>query len=127
MSVGVLLISHTGIAQALFNTANQIWNGTPLACDWLEIAFDEAPYKSTNALREKIKQVDSGDGVFILTDLAGATPGNIAKGITHHNLSIVSGVNLPMLMRTYNYANKSLEELTTLSIEGGKNGISTIE
>jgi len=127
MTVGVLLISHTDIAQALFNTVNKIWNDTPLTCDWLEIAFDEDPKKATDALRKKINLLDSGDGVLILTDLAGATPGNIVKTITHHNLSVVSGLNLPMLMKIYNYTNKTLAELTTLSIEGGKNGITTVE
>lgn len=59
-----------------------------------------------------------------MTDLFGATPCNISQNLTHENeLKIVSGLNLPMLLRTLNYAHLPLSELTQKAISGGIEGI----
>jgi PTS system mannose-specific IIA component len=47
-----------------------------------------------------IKQVDTGDGVIILTDLFGGTPSNLAISLLEAGkVEVIAGVNLPMLIR----------------------------
>ena len=51
-------------------------------------------------IQEKIKQVDSGDGVIILTDMFGGTPSNLAISVMEQaNIEVIAGVNLPMLIK----------------------------
>lgn len=47
-----------------------------------------------------IKQVDSGSGVIILTDLFGGTPSNLAISLLDPGrIEVIAGINLPMLIR----------------------------
>jgi PTS system ascorbate-specific IIA component len=47
-----------------------------------------------------MEQIDAGDGVLILTDIFGATPGNVvSKLLQDGKVEGVSGVSLPMLLR----------------------------
>ena len=72
-----------------------------------------------------IHEVNQGQGVLILTDIFGATPCNIglSLGALGVHLRCVSGLNLPMLLRVLNYADKPLDELAEVAASGGKGGI----
>ena len=48
----------------------------------------------------RIAEVDSGDGVVLLTDMFGGTPSNLAISVLDRgNIEVVAGVNLPMLIK----------------------------
>jgi PTS system ascorbate-specific IIA component len=65
-----------------------------------------------------------GHGVLILTDLYGSTPGNIAKNLlVDSGFKLVSGMNLPMLIRILNYPELDLEAMAEKAVSGGKDGI----
>ena len=71
-----------------------------------------------------VMELDTGDGVLVLTDVCGATPSNIAcRLVSLGRVMVVSGLNLPMLMRILNYPNLSLEELAERAVSGGRQGI----
>jgi PTS system ascorbate-specific IIA component len=71
-----------------------------------------------------IQQQKSSTSILILTDVFGATPCNIAKGLTtEHQMRIISGVNLPMLLKVLNYPQLSLDELVEKALQGGQAGI----
>jgi PTS system ascorbate-specific IIA component len=72
---------------------------------------------------ETIIELDTGQGVLILTDIYGATPSNIACSSTSDTVEIVAGLNLPMLIRVMNYPGLSLAELKQKAVSGGKEGI----
>jgi PTS system ascorbate-specific IIA component len=62
--------------------------------------------------------------VLILTDAFGSTPSNIAHRIAQRSrANVISGVNLPMLIRIFNYCSDSLDSLTQKAAEGGIRGI----
>jgi PTS system mannose-specific IIA component len=46
-----------------------------------------------------VKRVDTGDGVLVLTDMFGGTPANLALTFLDDKLEVVTGVNLPMLLK----------------------------
>lgn len=51
-------------------------------------------------IAHSIKQVDSGSGVIILTDLFGGTPSNLAISLLDPGkIEVIAGINLPMLIR----------------------------
>jgi PTS system ascorbate-specific IIA component len=70
--------------------------------------------------------LSTDDGVLILTDSYGSTPCNIANEfLDSNNRTLVSGLNLPMLIRIMNYRSLPLDELRDIAIEGGKHGITS--
>lgn len=121
MSVGLLIITHEGIGGALLRTATHTLKCCPANTAVLEVPQDNRLESHRARAKRLLNQVDQGDGVLILTDLYGATPGNIA-GELHDGERViaVTGINLPMVMRVLNYSTLSLRELAQKAIGGGK-------
>jgi PTS system ascorbate-specific IIA component len=69
--------------------------------------------------------LDQGDGVIVLTDMFGSTPSNIATALTRDNehVTVIAGVNLPMLVRLMNYPRLSMAQLKDKALSGGREGI----
>ena len=60
----------------------------------------------------------------MLTDVFGATPSNIAKELTDGITSrLLTGVNLPMLLRAVTYRNESLDVQVQRALAGGAQGV----
>lgn len=59
---------------------------------------DMNPDDFQQELTEKVREVDSGEGVFILADIMGGTPCNRAAYSLGENVRLLSGMNLPMLL-----------------------------
>ena len=59
-----------------------------------------------------------------MTDLFGSTPSNIAHRLSEkNNVSVVTGINLSMLIRVLNDPRLNLEEMTKKACSGGIDGI----
>ena len=61
-------------------------------------------HEATRRIREARERVDTGGrGVLLLTDMFGGTPTNLALSLLEPGkLEIVTGVNLPMLIKFSN-------------------------
>ncbi len=126
MSVGILLITHDDIGEALLETARVTFGEElPLRTEVVHACRTDEPERILEQARTAARRLDSGAGVLILTDLYGATPSNIALQLKQEcrQMEVVSGLNLPMLLRTFNYADLELETLADYAVSGGRNGI----
>lgn len=127
MSVGILIISHDGIGPAILGTATLMLDDCPLQTKLLTTSRDCDTDQLTEDAIEQVEALDTGEGVLVLTDLYGSTPYNIAqKLISQRHVHVVSGLNLSMLIRVFNYPQLTLEELSEKAVSGGKDGISKI-
>ena len=116
MSVGILVISHGNIGLSFIDTAKQMIGQNTLKIKALDanITLDANIESTLDELYTKasslVKEVDQGDGVLILTDLFGSTPSNIAHRLYEkNNISVVTGINLPMLIRILSSSRLSLK------------------
>jgi len=124
MSVGLLLICHNQIGHELLETATDMLDRCPLSVLHLPVYQDDDPIDLLNRARRKIGDLDSGDGVLIMTDMYGSTPSNIAHRLADNKrVKVVSGVNLPMVVRALNYPSLPLTEMVERVISGGRAGI----
>ncbi len=124
MAVGLLLITHDRIGKSLLSVSKSMLGQQTIKTDTLSVPDKCDIEKITRRAMAKRNKLDQGDGVLILTDLYGATPCNIARQISDDDKAIiVSGVNLPMLIRVMNYAHLALPKLAEKAISGGHNGI----
>ena len=73
--------------------------------------------------RKAAALLDHGAGVLVLTDMYGATPSNIALRLAGAKVRIVTGLNLPMLMRVLNYSQLGLDQLAEKAVSGGREGV----
>ncbi len=106
--VGVLIVSHGAIGRSILESARHILNAAPLQVATLGVSRDDDPDDLVLRARRMIKDLDAGDGVLVLTDIFGATPGNvIARLLADGRVEGVSGVSLPMLLRVLSARNGS--------------------
>ncbi|MGD9591777.1 MAG: PTS sugar transporter subunit IIA [Candidatus Berkiella sp.] len=125
MSVGILLITHSGIGGALLNVASGTFGRLPLEISQLSVSRDPDPDLLIEKASYLVRKLDAGEGVLVLTDMFGSTPSNVAQGLQHQGFAIcvVTGLNLPMLFRVLNYPHLELNQLAKKAVSGGKDGI----
>lgn len=123
-AIGVLLVTHGQLGRHLVDTVTGMLGGLSLPTDVLEVHRQPDPDLLTDAAREAAARLDTGAGVLLLTDAFGSTPSNIAnraaEGERHR---VVAGVNLPMLVRIYNYPELDLDAIAEGAVEAGRQGI----
>lgn len=125
MSVGILLLTHEGMGESLVTTARHILGRIALKLDAFAIPPGSDIDLALAGASGRVRALDAGAGVLILTDVFGATPSNVVDQLHPLGLHIkrVSGLNLPMLLRVLNYPEQSLTELAQTAEHGGRSGI----
>jgi PTS system mannose-specific IIA component len=96
--VGLVVTTHGQLAEALLRTAEGIV-GSLERSEAVSVAADVSMDDARARLGEAVKRVDSGDGVLVLTDMFGGTPSNLALTFLDEKLEVVTGVNLPMILK----------------------------
>lgn len=124
MSVGILIITHNDIGKQLLNTAEIMLGTCPLQVAALSITVKCDPDNLANRAEEMIGKLNEGDGVLVLTDMYGSTPSNIANRLLATPMvKVITGVNLPMLIRVLNYPRLNLDQLSEKAQSGGRDGV----
>ena len=124
MSIGLLLVTHINIGKNMLMVAENILGEQADNTACIDVPMDSETVIIEHQVLDALAGLDSRDGVLILTDTYGSTPDNIASGILGScQCRLVSGLNLPMLLRILNYRDVSLDELTSKALSGGRKGI----
>lgn len=124
LKVGVLLITHDPLGHVLRATADAILGYCPLPVAVLTVPLDSDPELTAAEARRLATALNKGAGVLVLTDLYGSTPGNIAcRLLEWEQVRVVSGVNLPMLLKVCNYHSLDLDALAEKAATGGRDGV----
>ncbi len=121
--VGIIIVAHGDYGSAMLRTAEFILGPlTDCSSISVDVAFDVGD--TVKRLEDAASRLDTGNGVIILTDMFGGTPTNLSLALlSHHTVEVVTGVNLPMVLKVFTSRTKNLEELAALAGEAGKSGI----
>lgn len=124
MKTALFLITHPGIASNLLEVAESIIKKTSKNLALQEVPMDAQPEAMTEEIENKIKALDTTDGIIFITDIYGSTPSNIAQTIAdRYNSTLISGINLPMMIRLLNYRSEEETTLIDKAVDGGQKGI----
>ena len=122
--IGVLLITHGSFGESLVQNVCHVLNKRPPLMAQLGVAAQDDPLDILPLARLLLREVDSGEGVLVMTDVFGATPGNLAlKLLEPGRIEGVAGVNLPMLLRALTYREKGMETMLQKAISGAHDGV----
>jgi PTS system mannose-specific IIA component len=122
--IGVLLITHGSFGESLVQNVCHVLNKRPPLLAQLGVAAQDDPLDILPLARLLLREVDSGEGVLVMTDVFGATPGNLAlKLLEPGRIEGVAGVNLPMLLRALTYREKGMETMLQKAISGAHDGV----
>jgi PTS system ascorbate-specific IIA component len=122
--VGILIIAHGAFGETLIHCASHVLARRPLRVRQVGVTMHDDPELIFPQAQDLARQLDSGDGVLILTDILGATPSNIAtRLVTPGKVEAVAGVSLPMLIRAITYREEPLAKVVCKAISGGVDGV----
>lgn len=122
--IGGVIVSHGQVANELLAAAETVV-GNMSHIKAVSIGWHDDVELAKNEISEAIEQVSDGIGVLLLTDMFGGTPTNIcAMFIKQNKIELVTGVNLPMVIKLASQNKEvSLEEMAKEVETQGKQAI----
>ncbi len=123
---GILVVTHANLGETLIETVEFILGKKEENLAFVSINIKEDPEKLRKKIKKNISNVRTDNGVIILTDMFGGTPSNLSYSFLEEGeVEVISGVNLPILLRAVNTRSKmDMTTLTTSLVEHGKKSIS---
>ena len=123
----ILIIAHAPLAHALRQCALHIFPDCGAELAAIDVQPNLPPEETLATARiamEQLTRPGQIKGVLVLTDIFGATPSNVAQKLVDGVKSrLITGVNLPMLLRSVSYRNEPLEALVSRAVVGGTQGV----
>jgi PTS system ascorbate-specific IIA component len=124
---GIIIVAHTPLASALLDFVEHIYGEVPQNIFAVNVPPHEDIKVTLQRLRDIVSTIGVDKEVLILTDIVGATPSNVAirlASLSKNNvIQIITGVNLPMLLRAVSHRHEPLQEVIEKSLQGGQNGV----
>ena len=131
MKVGVVVVTHGQLATELVNSAEMIVGDLPhftaVSIGWhddVEHAKEEIGRAIARVQGSAGGTPEDPAGVLVLTDMFGGTPANLAVTFVSPQVEIITGVNLPMLIKLARTAKTG--DLLTLAREMREDGRNAI-
>ena len=118
--IGIVIVAHGGFADELLKATEHVVGELPMARA-IGLNPKDDLSKRRDEIDAAISEVDSGAGVIVLTDLFGGTPSNLAiAAMAREGVEVVTGVNLPMMMRLAKSRHLPRAEAVTAVLEAGR-------
>ncbi len=118
--IGILVVTHGAVAEELVGAARRIVGEIP-AIAAVSIGWGDDPAAANRAIASGLAAV--GGTALVLTDMFGGTPTNLSLPFLSEDVEIVTGVNLPMLIKASALREGALVEVARAVREQGKGSI----
>jgi PTS system ascorbate-specific IIA component len=123
----ILIIGHAPLAHALRQCALHVFPDCAASVAAIDVQPNLSPEETLATARIAMQQLASQPGIkgiLVLTDIFGATPSNVAQKLVDGVGSrLITGVNLPMLLRSVSYRHEPLDALVSRAVVGGTQGV----
>lgn len=97
--IGIVIVTHGRLAEAFVSVTEHVV-GPQSQMKAIGIEPEDNAEHARQQILAAIKDVDSGGGVVLLTDMFGGTPSNLAiSAMTGDSVEVIAGVNLPMMIK----------------------------
>ena len=118
--IGLVLVTHGRLAEEFIAVMEHVV-GPQKQIAAVCMGPDDDMETKQKEIQQKVKDVDSGKGVLLLTDMFGGTPSNLAISITQDKkIESLAGLNLPMLIKLASA--RQTETLQQLALSGQEAG-----
>ncbi len=119
--IGLVIVTHGGLATE-FRAAVEHIVGPQENMQTISIGPDDDMERRRSEILDRVREVEKGEGVIVLTDMFGGTPSNLAISIMEEaNVEVIAGINLPMLVKLASVrADKPLAEAAEEARDSGR-------
>lgn len=123
--IGMVMVTHGHLATE-FRSALEHVVGPQSQLRTVSIGPDDDMERRRADIIQAVRDVDSGKGVVVLTDMFGGTPSNLAISVMDgSNVDVVAGINLPMLIKLASVREEAtLEQAVLQAQDAGRKYIS---
>ena len=120
---GIFIIAHAPLASALRQCALHVYPDCAAGVVALDVLPNMSPEETLAQARTIFGQLESPNAL-VMVDVFGATPCNVAQKLVDGQPSkLLTGVNLPMLLRTVCYRGEPLDALAARALAGATQGV----
>jgi PTS system mannose-specific IIA component len=122
--IGIVIVTHKELAEALMGVWDLIM-GRQEGIAAVSLGPNDPSEVSRQQIQQALVRVNNGSGVIILTDMLGGTPSNLTLTFLEEGrVEVVTGVNLPMLMKLANLRDQTdLRQVALALQQSGQKGI----
>lgn len=120
---GIFIIAHAPLASALRQCVLHVFPDSAASLVALDVQPNMPPEETLAQARIMIEQLGTSHAL-VLVDVFGATPCNVAQRLVDGvRTKLITGVNLPMLLRTVSYRQESIDALVARALVGATQGV----
>lgn len=120
---GIFIIAHAPLASALRQCVLHVFPDSAASLVALDVQPNMPPEETLAQARIMLKQLGTSHAL-VLVDVFGATPCNVAQRLVDGvHTKLITGVNLPMLLRTVSYRQESIDALMARALVGATQGV----
>lgn len=118
--IGIVIVAHGGLAHEYLAAMQHVVGKQPgLAAVSIEVDHDRETKQAE--ICQVADQVDTGDGVVVVTDLFGGSPSNLSlRACAPQDRRILYGANLPMLIKLAKSRHLPVAEAVRQAMEAGR-------
>lgn len=114
--IGIVIVAHGGLAQEYLSAVEHVV-GKQSGMKSITIGPEDDRSAKQAEICDAADEVDTGDGVVIVTDMFGGSPSNLSlRACSPENRRIVYGANLPMLIKLAKSRNRSVPDAVDAAI-----------
>ena len=118
--IGIVIVAHGGLAAEYLNAIEHVVGHQP-GMRAIAIEADHARTHKEAAICKAADDVDTGDGVVVVTDLFGGSPSNLSLlACRPRNRRILYGANLPMLIKLAKSRQMEVTDAVRVALDAGK-------
>lgn len=121
--LGIVLVAHNDLARSIKQVAEHVVGPLP-DVECISVFPEDDVELKRQEIQKAIHKVMGKEGVVLLTDMFGGTPSNLAISLMEEGkVEVISGVNLPMLVKLLRTRKKDIEEAVRVAKESGRHYI----
>ena len=120
---GIFIIAHAPLASAFRQCVLHVFPDQAVGVAALDVQPNMPPEETLAQARIMLAQLGMPQ-TLVLTDIFGATPCNVAQKLVDGvNSRLLTGINLPMLLRAVSYRHEPLDALVARALAGATQGV----
>jgi len=125
--IGIVIVAHGGLASELMRATEHVV-GRQKAMIAISVGPEDDRAARTREIGDAADRVDDGSGVVVVTDMFGGSPSNLSlTACKPQNRKILTGVNLPMLIKLAKSRHLSVDEAVARAADAGRRYINSFD
>ena len=125
--IGIVIVAHGGLAREYLAAVEHVV-GKQEGIRAIAIEYDHDRAAKQDEIIRAADEVDTGDGVLVVTDMFGGSPSNLSlPACMPPDRRILYGANLPMLIKLAKSRRQGVDDAVASALESGRKYIDSLD